>query len=77
MLVVFKKTKIKIMKENSINRKVIGVLKYNNDIRKKLLERNIGLYNQLNPDKGIGYISNVYSKIESKPFSFDKNGLLG
>lgn len=77
MLVVFKKTKIKIMKENSINRKVIGVLKYNNDIRKKLLERNIGLYNQLNPDEGIGYISNVYSKIESKPFSFDKNGLLG
>lgn len=65
------------MKENIINGKVIGVLKYNNDIRKKLLERNIGFYNQLNPVEGIGYISNIYSNISSKPFSFDKNGLLG
>lgn len=60
-----------------ISAKVIGVLKYNNDIRKKLLERNIGFYNQLNPDEGIGYISNVYSNETSKPFSFNKNGLLG
>lgn len=59
-----------------INAKVIGVLKYNNDIRKKLLERNIGAYNQLNFE-GIGYISNLYSNLSSKPFSFDKNGLLG
>ena len=60
-----------------INAKVIGVLKHNNDIRKELLERNIGFYNLLNPDDGIGYISNFYSNISSKPFSFDKNGLLG
>ena len=60
-----------------ISAKVIGVLKYNNDIRKELLERNIGFYNLLNPDDGIGYISNIYSNISSKPFSFDKNGLLG
>ena len=60
-----------------ISAKVIGVLKYNNNIRKELLERNIGFYNLLNTDDGIGYISNIYSNISSKPFSFDKNGLLG
>lgn len=64
-------------RHQEINAKVIGVLKHNNDFRKNLLERNIGKYNMLNTDEGIGYISNVYSNLSSKPFSFDRNGLLG
>jgi hypothetical protein len=59
-----------------INNKPIGVLKYNNDIRKKLLERNIGKYFSITSDNGIGYISNFYSNESSKPFYFDEEGLL-
>lgn len=61
----------------NINSKNIGVLKYNNEIRKQLLSRNIGKYSLINFDEGIGYISNVYSLESRKPFSFEKEGLLG
>jgi hypothetical protein len=60
-----------------INAKVIGVLKYNNNIREKLLERNIGIYTPSNIDEGIGYISNFYSLESRKPFSLGEDGLLG
>lgn len=60
-----------------INAKVIGVLKYNNEIRKKLLDRNIGIYNQVNSPVIIGNISDVYSLEASKPLSLEENGLLG
>lgn len=60
-----------------INAKVIGVLKYNNKIRKDLLGRNIGIYNLVNTEEGIGNISNFYSNLSNKPSSFGKDGLLG
>lgn len=60
-----------------INAKVIGVLKYNNEIREKLLKRNIGLYPLLDTNEGIGYISNYYSLESSKPLSLGEEGLLG
>lgn len=60
-----------------INANVIGVLKYNNEIRKKLLSRNIGKYNVINLNEGIGYIPNFYSNELSKPFSLGEDGLLG
>lgn len=59
-----------------INAQVIGVLKYNNKIREKLLKRNIGFYPQSNLNEGIGYISNLYS-IENNNFESPiKDGLL-
>lgn len=54
----------------TINAKSIGVLKYNNQIRKDLLNRNIGLYPQYHLNEGIGYISNPYSN------EFRKSSLL-
>ena len=60
-----------------INARVIGVLRYNNKIREKLLKRNIGQYSILNSEEGIGYISNLYSSETSKPFSLGEEGLLG
>ena len=60
-----------------VNAKVIGVLRYNNDIREKLVKRNIGMYTPANLDEGIGYISNLYSSETSKPFSLGEDGLLG
>lgn len=60
-----------------IGSKVIGVLKHNNEIREKLLKRNIGLYPQLDLNEGIGYISNFYSLDSSKPLSLGEEGLLG
>ena len=60
-----------------INAKVIGVLNKNNNIRKELLGRNIGLYPLSSSEEGIGYISNVYSNLTRKPLSFDEKGLLG
>ena len=60
-----------------INAKVIGVLKYNNDIRENLLKRNIGKYKNSNLNEGIGYISNFYSLESSKPISLGEEGLLG
>jgi hypothetical protein len=62
---------------HEINAKVIGVLKYNNEIREKLLKRNIGMYSQSNLHEGIGYISNLYSLESSKPLSLGEDGLLG
>lgn len=60
-----------------INAKVIGVLNKNNKIRNELLKRNIGIYPLLSSDNRIGYISNIYSNLTSKPISFDEKGLLG
>lgn len=60
-----------------IRAKVIGVLKYNNDIRKNLLNKNIGIYPQYKKEENIGYISNVYLSESNKPLSLDENGLLG
>ena len=60
-----------------INAKVIGVLKYNNEIRKKLLSRNIGQYKLIPKEEGIGYISNIYSNNSHKPFPLGEDGLLG
>lgn len=60
-----------------ISAKVIGILKYNNEIREKLLKRNIGLYSPSNVNEGIGYISNLYSLESSKPLSLREEGLLG
>ena len=60
-----------------IGAKVIGVLKYNNGIREKLLKRNIGIYKQVNLDEGIGYISDLYFNESSKPLSLSGDGLLG
>lgn len=60
-----------------INAKVIGVLRYNNDIRSSLMSRNIGMYTHAHLDEGIGYISNLYSLETSKPFSLGEDGLLG
>lgn len=60
-----------------LNAKVIGVLKYNNVIREKLLKRNIGKYTFANLDEGIGYISNLYSLENNKPLSLGEDGLLG
>lgn len=60
-----------------INTNVIGVLKYNNEIRKKLLNRNIGKYNMINLNEGIGYIPNFYFNESSKPLSLGEDGLLG
>lgn len=60
-----------------IGSKVIGVLKHNNEIREKLLKRNIGLYPLLDLNEGIGYISNFYSLDSSKPLSLGEEGLLG
>ena len=57
--------------------KVIGVLKYNNEIREKLLKRNIGIYELADISEGIGYIPDFYALENSKPFSFGKEGLLG
>lgn len=57
--------------------KVIGVLKYNNEIREKLLKRNIGKYELSDISEGIGYIPNFYALENSKPFSLGKEGLLG
>lgn len=60
-----------------INAKVIGVLKYNNNIREELLKRNIGIYTPSNLNEGIGYISNLYSFESRKPLSLGEDGLLG
>lgn len=60
-----------------ISAKVIGVLKYNNDLREKILKRNIGSYGMLPSNEGIGNISNIYSIETSKPFSLGEDGLLG
>ena len=60
-----------------ISAKVIGVLKYNNDLREKILKRNIGSYGMLYSNEGIGNISNIYSTETSKPFSLGEDGLLG
>lgn len=60
-----------------ISAKVIGVLKYNNDIRERLLKRNIGSYEMVEQPDGIGYISNLYSLETSKPLSLGEEGLLG
>lgn len=60
-----------------ISAKVIGVLKYNNDIRDRLLKRNIGSYEMVEKPNGIGYISNLYSLETSKPLSLGEEGLLG
>ena len=60
-----------------ISAKVIGVLKYNNDLREKILKRNIGNYGMLHSNEGIGNISNIYSVETSKPFSLGEDGLLG
>ena len=57
--------------------KVIGVLKYNNEIREKLLKRNIGKYELADISEGIGYIPDFYALENSKPFSLEKEGLLG
>ena len=57
--------------------KVIGVLKYNNEIREKLLKRNIGKYELADISEGIGYIPDFYALENSKPFSLGKEGLLG
>ena len=57
--------------------KVIGVLKYNNEIREKLLKRNIGKYEFADISEGIGYIPDFYALENSKPFSLEKEGLLG
>lgn len=63
--------------QDNINSKVIGILKYNNEIRENLLHRNIGKYSLSNLDEGIGYISNIYSNEYNKPISLGENGLLG
>lgn len=60
-----------------ISAKVIGVLKYNNNIREKLLRRNIGIYNQVKSEEGIGYISDLFSNESNKPFSLGEDGLFG
>ena len=58
-----------------ISAKVIGVLRYNNNIREKLLNRNIGIYPPVNSTETIGRISNLYSYEQNKPFSFGEEGL--
>lgn len=60
-----------------LNAKVIGVLKYNNDIREKLLSKNIGKYSNSNLNEGIGYLANVYSNEDNKPLPLGGDGLLG
>ena len=60
-----------------INAKVIGVLKYNNDIRKRLLKRNIGVYPLMDTEMGIGYIPDFFSFDTRKPLSLGEEGLLG
>ena len=70
-------TRISYDVRQEIGSKVIGVLKHNNEIREKLLKRNIGLYPQLDLNEGIGYISNFYSSESSKPLSLGEEGLLG
>ena len=60
-----------------INAKVIGVLKYNNSIREKLLKKNLGIYDMVDTEEGIGYITNIYSNENVIPFSSNENGLLG
>ena len=60
-----------------ITAKVIGVLKYNNAIREKLLKRNIGAYNMYDTPEGIGHISNPFSIESSSPTSLGEEGLLG
>lgn len=60
-----------------INSKVIGIFNYNNKIREKLLNKNIGLYELSNVNTVINNISNVYSNLSSKPFPYYKEGLLG
>ena len=71
----FSRTSYDVRQE--INAKVIGILSKNNNIRKELLGRNIGLYPLSSSEEGIGYISNVYSNLSRKPLSFDEKGLLG
>lgn len=71
----FSRTSYDVRQE--INAKVIGILNKNNNIRKELLERNIGLYPLSSSEEGIGYISNFYSNLSRKPLSFDEKGLLG
>ncbi len=73
----YKLTRTSYDVRQEINAKVIGVLKYNNKIREKLLNRNIGSYASIINDDGIGYISNVYSNETSKPISLGEEGLLG
>ena len=53
------------------------MLKYNNNIREKLLRRNIGIYNQVKSEEGIGYISDLFSNESNKPFSLGEDGLFG
>ena len=60
-----------------INAKVIGVLKSNNETRKKLLNRNIGKYELYQTDEGIGYISNLYSNEDIIPKTLGTDGILG
>ena len=60
-----------------ISAKVIGVLRYNNSIREKLLKRNIGSYGLVSTNNSIGNISNLYSLESSNPLYLGKEGLLG
>lgn len=61
----------------NVTTKVIGVLRYNNEIRESLLKRNIGIYELSEISEGIGYIPDFYALENSKPFSLGKEGLLG
>ena len=60
-----------------INTKVKGVLKQNNKVRENLLQRNIGFYNMIDTNEGVGYISQLYNNEHRKPFSLGEDGLLG
>ena len=61
----------------NIDAKVIGVLKGNNEIRRDLLSRNLGMYPMYPLDEGIGYIAPLYSDSIGKPLSLGEDGLLG
>lgn len=61
----------------NIDAKVIGVLKGNNDIRRELLSKNLGMYPMHPLQEGIGYIAPLFSEPIGKPSSLGEEGLLG
>jgi hypothetical protein len=65
-------------KKQVLRNKNIGLLNSSvNLLRDILVKENIGKYEMLDSVDGIGYVPNLYSNINNKPYSNGKIGLLG
>ena len=65
-------------KKQIIKNKNIGILNTNIEILREILEKqNIGKYELLDLNEGIGFLSNFYINEYNKPSSLGKEGLLG